>query len=159
MWTRYGEILPDPEQIGLAPSLPFVRVITGCAAFLAALYLLIGVDPSGPVGNLVVDYIDLTLPMAGRVAGFWVFYSIFYLCLGSLDRDLRVASLVVNGLARFWARRSFRPWFGSAVVLLGKAPPLRCASVNGAFLHGLPLVGALGIQCSWNKSVVHLLRY
>ena len=61
------EILPDPEQIGLALFLPFVPVVAGFAASLAALYLLIGVDPSGPVGNLVVDYIDLTLPMAGRV--------------------------------------------------------------------------------------------
>ena len=99
--------------MGLALFLPFVRVIAGCAAFLAALYLLIGVDPSGPVGNLVVDYIDLTLPMAGRIAGFWVFYSIFYLCLRSFDVDLRVVVLYLGRAVRFWGRRAFRPWFYS----------------------------------------------
>ena len=43
------EILPDPGQMGVALFLPFVRVIGGCAAFLAALHLLIGMDMSGPV--------------------------------------------------------------------------------------------------------------
>ncbi len=109
------EALPAPGDMGLALFMPFVRVIAGCAAFLAALYLLIGMDPSGPVGDLVVDYIDLALPLAGRVAGFWVFYSIFYLCLGFFDRDLRVAALFVSGLARFWMRRAFRLRMWSAV--------------------------------------------
>ena len=45
------EILPDPEQIGLALSLPFVGVISGCVAFLAMLYLLVAVDSAGPVSN------------------------------------------------------------------------------------------------------------
>ena len=99
--------LPTPEEMACALFLPIVRVIAGCAAFIAALYLLIGVDPSGPVGELMVEYVDLALPIAGKLAGFWVFYSIFYLCLGSFDVDLRVAALIAVGLARFWARRAF----------------------------------------------------
>ena len=97
----------------MALSLPFVGVISGCVAFLAMLYVLVAVDSAGPVGNLVVDYIDLTLPMAGRVAGFWVFYSVFYLCLRSFDVDLRVAALYLGRAVRFWGRRAFRPWFDS----------------------------------------------
>ena len=107
----------------MALFLPFFRVIAGCAAFLAALYLLIGMDPSGPVGDLVADYVDLTLPMAGRVAGFWVFYTIFYLCLRSFDVDLRVAGLFLYRAIRFWRRRAFLPWFGSYVVVRSVAPP------------------------------------
>lgn len=80
-------------------------------------------DPSAPVGNLVVDYIDLTLPLAGRVAGFWVFYSIFYLCLRSFDVDLRVAGLFLFRAVRFWRRRAFRPWFASSVVICSVASP------------------------------------
>ena len=109
--------------MGYTLFLPFVRVIAGCSAFLAALYLLIGMDPSAPVGNLVVDYIDLTLPMAGRVAGFWVFYSIFYLCLRSFDVDLRVVGLFLGRSVRFWRRRAFRPWFESVDVVRAVTPP------------------------------------
>ena len=109
--------------MGLALFLPFIRVIAGCAAFLAALYLLIGMDPSAPVGNLVVDYIDVTLPLAGRVAGFWVFYTIFYLCLRSFDVDLRVAVLYLGRAVRFWRRRAFRPWFDFVNVVRTAIPP------------------------------------
>ena len=140
------EMLPVPGEMGLALFLPFVRVIGGCAAFLAALYLLIGMDPSGPVGNLVVDYIDLALPLAGRVASFWVFYSIFHLCLGSFDRDLRVAALFVSGLARFWIRRAFRPWMRPTVT-----PGLR--SLLSSFRlrsWGLPLWLAVGWRSGYS---------
>lgn len=112
------EILPAPGEMGLALFLPFVRVIAGCAALLAALYLLMGMDQSGLAGNLVVDYIGLALPLAGRVAGFSVFYSIFYLCLGSFVHDLRVAALFVSGLARLWERRALRLRMWSAIGLV-----------------------------------------
>ena len=106
----------------MALFLPFVRVVAGFAASLAALYLLIGVDPSGPVGDLVVGYVDLSLPIAGRVVAFWVFYSILYLLLGSFDLDLRVSALLVAGVARSWMRRAFQPWFRSAFIALPCSP-------------------------------------
>ena len=51
--------------------LPFVRVIGAFTLFLAALYLLVGVDPTVPVSHFVVDPATASLPLVGRLFAVW----------------------------------------------------------------------------------------
>ena len=101
---------PKPVEMGSTLCRPFFQVIGGYAALLACLYLLVGLDPTIPVGNFVVDSIEALLPFAGRLIIVWALYCIFYLLLGSLDRDLWLVALFARRLAGFWRRRAFRPW-------------------------------------------------
>ena len=62
------EALPAPGEMGWALFLPFVRVIGGCAALLTALYLLVGLEPTAPVGDFVFDSAEAVIPLTGRLA-------------------------------------------------------------------------------------------
>ena len=106
-----------PVKRGQAFFLPFVQVIGGNAVLLAALYLLIGHDPSAPVGNLVADSVEVSLPLAGRLMAVWVFYCLFYLLLGLYDRDRWVVALFLVHITEVWERRGFLPWFGRFLPL------------------------------------------
>ena len=61
--------------------LPYVRVISGFALFLAALSLLVGMDPTVPVGNFVVDSFTASLPLVERLLAVWSLYTLTYLLL------------------------------------------------------------------------------
>ena len=66
--------------------LPYVRVISGFALFLAALYLLVGMDPKVPVGNFVVDSFTASLPLVERLLAVWSLYTLTYLLLAARRR-------------------------------------------------------------------------
>ena len=121
-WYRNGmgsltKSVVHPVTLGKAFVLPFVQVIGGYAVLLAALYLLIGHDPSAPVGNLVADSVEVSLPLAGRLMAVWVFYCVFYLLLGLYDQDRWVIALFLVRITEVWERRGFFPWLGHFLPL------------------------------------------
>ena len=61
--------LPHPIEMARSFAPPFVYMIGGFAAFLAVLYLMIGEDPTMPVGLYLVNSTDATLPLAGPLLG------------------------------------------------------------------------------------------
>ena len=114
--------LPSPRELGWALFRPFLLVIGGCAALLATLYLLVGLDPTTPVARFFVDYVEVTLPIAGRLTIAWVLYCIFYLLLGTLERDLPIVVLFFGQLAECWRRRVTLAWEGPRSIACSHLP-------------------------------------
>ena len=100
-----SNMIVHPVALGRACLWPFVQVIAGYAALLSSLYLLVGLDPTVPVGSFVSDSVDATMPLAGRLAAIWIFYSLFYLLLGMHDRDQCIAGVFLGRAAEVWERR------------------------------------------------------
>lgn len=130
-----SKIVIHPVALGRAFFLPFAHVIGGYAALLAALYLLVGVDPTVPVGHFVFDSAEAVLPLTGRLAAVWVFYCVFYLLLGLHDRDQRVAALFLSRVAEIWERRGFQSGLQPAL----SARPVTSLLLFRLLRKGLPL--------------------
>lgn len=114
---------PDPWLMARTFFWGYAWPIIGSAAFLAALYLLVGLDPTIPVSAYMVDAVGVTMPLAGQLAAIWLLYCVFYLSLGPFDHDLRIAGLFLARTVRFWRHQAFRPWIGSDVAVCGATPP------------------------------------
>lgn len=100
-----------PGDLARALFLPFVRVIGGFALLLAALYLMIGVDPTVPVGNFVVDSVTASLPLVERLFAVWLLYTLTYLLLGACRQDLWVIALFLGRLREISALSEFSTVF------------------------------------------------
>ena len=118
----YTKSIPSPSELGWALFRPFLLVIGGCAVFLATLYLLVGLNPTTPVAEFIVDYVEVTLPIAGRLTIVWGLYCIFYLVIGSFDRDLPIIFLFLGQLAGCWRSRLPLAWQAPASIVCSYLP-------------------------------------
>ena len=114
-----------PGDLARALFLPFVRVIGGSALLLAALYLLIGVDPTMPVGNFVLDSVTMSLPWVERLFAIWLLYTLAYLLLGACRQDLWVISLALGRLPKASRRPEFSILLSNAPDWLKQSHPLK----------------------------------
>ena len=118
-----SNMIVHPVALGRAFLWPFVQVIAGYAALLASLYLLVGLDPSAPAGSFIGDSVDATMPLAGRLAAIWTFYSLFYLLVGVHDRDQCIAGVFLGRAAEAWERRVLLSWAQHAFRFRPGTPP------------------------------------
>lgn len=122
-----------PRDLARALFLPLVRVIGGFSLFLAALYLLVGMDPTVPVGNFVVDSVTTSLPLVERLFAVWLLYTMAYLLLGACRQDLWVISLALGRLPKVSRRADFAMLFTRVAYLLIQPPAARFLSQDGSY--------------------------
>ena len=113
-----------PGDLARALFLPFVKVIGGFALFLAALYLLIGLDPTVPVGHFVVDSVTTSLPLMERLFAIWLLYTLAYLLLGACRQDLWVIALALGRLPKVSRRPEFSILLSNVPDRLKQSHPL-----------------------------------
>ena len=105
-----GLINIKPSELAWAFLAPFVYLICGFGLLLAVIYLMIGVDPTAPVGDYLVDAVDESLPLAGVLIVLWVFYCIIYFWIWGHVRDLQSVVQAPSRAGEILLRRGFFCW-------------------------------------------------
>ena len=82
------DLMPSPHHLAGEFFKPFVLVIGGLALYLAALYLLVGQDPTAPVGGFVAESVQALAPFAAFLLAVWLLYCVPYVLMGAPLSDL-----------------------------------------------------------------------
>lgn len=76
-------LAPRPRYLAWQMFTPFVVVLGGMALYLAALYLMVGQDPTVPVGHFLAESFVAVAPFAAFLATVWVLYLWSYVLAGA----------------------------------------------------------------------------
>ena len=101
------KLMPRPLELAWELTKPFVFVVGGFALFLAAMYLVIGQDPSIPVGRFLTGSVETLGPFMGLLFVLWLYYLIIYLVAGVYVHDLWIVARLPDNLADFLRRHCF----------------------------------------------------
>ena len=82
------DLMPSPRYLAGEFFKPFVLVIGGIALCLAVLYLIIGQNPTVPVGGFVAESVHALAPFAAFLFAVWLLYCVPYVLMGAPLSDL-----------------------------------------------------------------------
>ena len=83
-----AKVMPRPRNLAGEIVKPFVFVLGGMAICLAALYLMIGQDPTVPVTRFLADSGEAVAPFAAFLSTVWLLYLWIYVLAGASLSDL-----------------------------------------------------------------------
>ncbi len=82
------ELMPRPRYLAREIVKPFFFVLGGMALYLAALYLMIGQDPTVPVSRFLAESGEVVAPFAAFLCTVWLLYLWTYVLAGASLSDL-----------------------------------------------------------------------
>ena len=109
-------LAPGPRYLAWQMFTPFVVVLGGMALYLAALYLLVGQDPTVPVGHFLAESSVAVAPFAAFLATVWVPYLWTYVLAGVSASELWIVTKTPDLLAGL-LRRLHLSFSGSTLVV------------------------------------------
>ena len=83
-----SDLAPRPGALAGEMFKPFVVVLGGMALYLAALYLIIGQNPTAPVSSFLGESAETLAPFAAFLFTLWLFYVTTYVLVGASLSDL-----------------------------------------------------------------------
>ena len=132
-------LMPRPRALAGEMFKPFVVVLGGMALYLAALYLMVGQDPTVPVGRFLAASAEALGPFAAFLFTVWLLYLATYVLVGASLSDLWIIARAPGWFAGL-LRRLHLSLPGSTLVVCLIAP----SSLARLYRPYLPVRMAMG---------------